>query len=148
MSETVTLDSIPHRPPFRLLDRIVEVNDDRIRATWFVSPDWDILRGHYPDRPVVPGVLLCESCFQAGALLITHRLGAAALSDGIPVLTRIRDARFRRMVQPGETIDIEVVIDDVLDNAYFLTGRVTVGGELSVRVTFGCALIPDQETEA
>ena len=138
MSESLSLTSIPHRPPFLFVDKIVEVTDDRIVTTKYADPAADFFRGHYPDRPVMPGVLVCECCFQAGALLIAHRLGGYDASKGVPVLTRVQDARFKQMVLPEQTLRVEVTLDEELHGAYFLTGRVTVEGRLAVRVSFAC----------
>ena len=143
MTETLSPESIPHRPPFLFVDDIVEVQERRIRTRKLADPEADFFRGHYPGRPVMPGVLLCECCFQAGALLITSRIGQHDASKGVPVLTRISDARFRRMVKPGQILDIEAVLDDELEGAYFMTGRVTVEGEQVLRVGFVCMLAPD-----
>jgi len=142
MTETVALAAIPHRPPFLFVDEVVAVTDRRIVTRTLADPNADFFRGHYPGRPVMPGVLVCECCFQAGALLIAHRLGSNLASLGVPVLTRIQDARFRRMVLPGQTLDVEVTLDDELNGAYFLTGRVTVAGQPAVRVTFACTQAP------
>ena len=136
MTEPLSPTSIPHRPPFLFVDEIVEVNNERIVTTKYADPEADFFRGHYPGRPVMPGVLICECCFQAGALLIAHRLGEFDESKGIPVLTRIQDARFKQIVTPGQTLRIEVTLDEELHGAYFLTGRVTVEEKLAVRVTF------------
>jgi len=138
MSEDLTLESIPHRPPFLFVDEIVEVFDDRIVTTTLVDKEADYFRGHYPGQPVMPGVLLCECCFQAGALLVAHRIGKEAARKGIPVVTRIQDARFKQLVRPGQTLNIEVTLDDVLDDAYFMTARATVEGKPAARVTFAC----------
>ena len=138
MTASAVLTSIPHRPPFLFVDEIVELSEERIVSKKLADPKADFFRGHYPDQPVMPGVLICECCFQAGALLIAHRIGADQAAKGIPVVTRIQDARFRRMVRPGEMLHVEVALDDVLDNAYFMTGRVTVDGKPVVRVTFAC----------
>ncbi len=148
MTETLSPESIPHRPPFLFVDDIVEVQERRIRTRKLADPEADFFRGHYPGRPIMPGVLLCECCFQAGALLITSRIGSHAASKGVPVLTRISDARFRRMVEPGQSLDIEAVLDDELEGAYFMTGRVTVEGELALRVGFVCMLAPDKGSNA
>ena len=145
MSETLTLESIPHRPPFLFVDEIVEVSETRIRTRKYVDPEADFFRGHYPNRPVMPGVLLCECCFQAGALLIVHRVGDYDPAKGVPVLTRIADARFRQIVLPGQTVDVEATLDDELEGAYFMTGRVTVEGKPALRVTFACMLAEDKE---
>ncbi|UCE59284.1 MAG: beta-hydroxyacyl-ACP dehydratase [Phycisphaerales bacterium] len=145
MTDAAILESIPHRPPFLFVDKIVEVSDKRILTRKLADTDADFFRGHYPGRPVMPGVLLCECCFQAGALLIARRIGADAATDGVPVVTRIQDARFRQMVSPGQMLDVEATLDEELDGAYFLTGRITVDGKLALRVSFACMLAKDKE---
>ena len=143
MTEQLSLTSIPHRPPFLFVDRIVEVHERRIVTREYIDPEWDFFRGHYPGQPVMPGVLVCECCFQAGALLIVYAKGADEALKDIPVLTRITDARFKQIVRPGQMLDVEVTLDDELDGAYFLTGRATVEGKLALRVTFACMLAKD-----
>jgi len=137
MGERPSLSDIPHRPPFLFVDEIVEIVDRRIVTRTRVDADADFFRGHYPDRPIMPGVLICECCFQAGALLIAHRLRERQAA-GLPVVTRIQDARFKRIVRPGEVLDVEITLDDELDGAYFLTGRVSADDHLVLRVTFAC----------
>ncbi|MCX7935976.1 MAG: beta-hydroxyacyl-ACP dehydratase, partial [Planctomycetota bacterium] len=92
------------------------------------------------------GVLLCEIIFQAGAALMAHRLGrspgAGNAISGTPVVVRIRDARFKRMVKPGETLEIEAHFEEQVANAYFLHGTAKVEGEVAARVAFTCALVP------
>ncbi len=134
------LSSLPHRPPFLFVDEIVEIAANRIVTHTLANPQADFFRGHYPGHPVMPGVLLCECCFQAGALLIAHRKGAWSWSDGMPVLTRIGEAKFKRMVRPRDLLLAEVSLDDELDRAYVLSGRLTVSGELVLRVGFTCML--------
>ena len=129
---------IPHRPPFLFVDEIVESSESRIVTRLRANPEADFFRGHYPGQPVMPGVLVCECCFQAGAILIAQRLGTLDAQRGVPVVTRIQDARFKHMVRPGDVLSVEVTLDDVLDTAYFLTGRVSVDGKLALRVTFAC----------
>ena len=145
MTAAVTLTSIPHRPPFLFVDEIVEISQERILTRKLADPEADFFRGHYPGQPVMPGVLLCECCFQAGALLIAHRIGADEAGKGIPVVTRIKDARFKRIVRPGEMLSVEVTLDDTVANAYFLTGRVTVEEQAAVRVTFACMQTPGED---
>jgi 3-hydroxyacyl-[acyl-carrier-protein] dehydratase len=129
---------IPHRPPFLWLDEIVERSDRRIHARKLVPADLDVFLGHYPAFPVLPGVLLCEAAFQAGAVLIATLAEAAA--GRIPVVTRLNNVQFRRIVRPGETLDIEVELTETLANAWFLTGKVSVGGKVATRLEFACAL--------
>lgn len=145
MSETViSIESIPHRAPFVFVDRIVEVSDRRITTQKLADPGADFFRGHYPNKPIMPGVLLCEACFQAGALLVAHRIGPYQAEGGAPVVTRISDARFKRMVVPGDLLDVEVTLDEELDGAYFMTGRVQVRGQLAVRLGFACMWAHDK----
>ncbi len=148
MTDGLNIRAIPHRPPFLFVDEIVEVDERRILTRKLVDPESEFFRGHYPDQPVMPGVLLCESCFQAGALLVAHRIGSYDAPKGVPVLTRINDARFKWMVLPGETLNVEVTLDDELDGAYFMIGRVTVNGQRVLRVTFACTLRPPRGAAA
>jgi 3-hydroxyacyl-[acyl-carrier-protein] dehydratase len=127
---------IPHRPPFLWLDEIVEVGENRIHARKHLDPSLPVFQGHYPDFPVLPGVLQCEACFQAAAVLIAK---SHPVQPGeVPVVTRQNNTRFRRLVRPGETLDIEVSITEKLANAFFLTGKVSVDGQTSVRLDFAC----------
>lgn len=131
---------IPHRPPFLWLDRVVELTDQLIRAEKFLDPELDIFQGHYPDYPLMPGVLLCEAVFQAGALLIAEHVTDTGLTPGVPVLARIQGARFKREVRPGQSIDIEAKIKEKMGTAWFLRGSVRVGEKVAVRVDFSCML--------
>lgn len=139
MSASIAVDSIPHRPPFLFVDSVLQISNDRIVTEKRIDPEAEFFRGHYPGNPIMPGVLLCECCFQAGALLMAHRQDAAD-GKGVPVLTRIKDAKFKRIVRPGDTVRIETMLDDELGGAYFMTARASVKGSLAVRVEFACML--------
>ena len=104
------LDTIPHRPPFLFLDRIDEVRADGATCTRTFRADEPFYSGHYPGNPITPGVLLCESVFQAGAVFLTKKLQSeGGAPDGkTPVLCRIEEAKFKGMVKPGDTVSIEV----------------------------------------
>lgn len=128
---------IPHRNPFLWLDVVTEISDTRVVARKHLSEDLPIFEGHYPDFPVFPGVLQCEACFQAGAILIS-RIGTIAEGE-IPVVTRQNNTQFRRMIRPGETYQVEVELTERLSNAYYLKGKVTVEGKVSARLEFTCA---------
>lgn len=136
---------IPHRPPFLWVDNVVSIDDTKIHARKYLDPTLDVFSGHYPHFPVLPGVLQCEAAMQAGALLIARLRKAvdAVTTDGsdgmVPVATRMNNIKFRRLVRPGETLDIEVELTERLSNAYFLTAKVSVGGEVSTRLEFACA---------
>lgn len=131
--------AIPHREPFLFVDEILEESADLLRTRWTVPPSADFLRGHYPGKPLVPGVLLCESAFQAGAILCARDTEAAG-PDVVPVLTRIGEARFKRMVGPGETVECEVRLDQRIGPARYMTARLSVGGKAVLRVEFTVAV--------
>ena len=133
---------IPHRDPFLCIDEVLEVTDSRIAARKFVDPALDLFRGHYPGTPLLPGVLLCEAAMQAGALLIA-RLPAGALPAGhVPVATRINNVKFRQMVRPGDTLEIEVELTEKLGAAFFMTSRLKVAGKLAAHLDFACTAAP------
>ena len=136
MSRQEILDAIPHREPFLLVDEILERSDSRIVCTKQFTGEEDFFAGHYPDYPLVPGVLLCEAAMQAGAILLSRHF--AEVEHKVPVATRINDVRLKRMVRPGETIRIEVELAERLADAFFLKAKVTVDGKVAVRFEFAC----------
>ena len=101
---------IPHRDPFLWLDEVTERTDSRIVARKLLSPDLPVFQGHYPKFPVFPGVLQCEACFQAGAVLIAGIVPTG--TNEVPVVTRLNNVQFRRMIRPGETIQLEVELTE------------------------------------
>ncbi len=127
---------IPHRAPFLWLDEIVSLSETAIQARKFIDPELPVFQGHYPDFPVLPGVLICEACFQAGAVLIAK---SHAVEKGqVPVVTRQNNTQFRRLVRPGDTLTIDVTLTEKLANAFFLKGTVSVEGKTAVRLEFAC----------
>lgn len=132
--------AIPHRDPFLLLDEIVAWEPQRIVCRKTFSPEFDVYRGHYPQFPITPGVLLCEAGMQAGAVLLSKIVEPG--KKGVPVATRLNDVRFKRMVRPGETIEIEVDLVERLADAYFLKAKVACGGQVAARFEFAVTLAP------
>lgn len=142
-TETFITERIPHRPPFLWLDRVLEISEDTIVAEKTIPKDLDIFKGHYPDYPLMPGVLLCESVFQAGALLVGEVQSKNLKGNthqGMPVLTRISGAKFKREVRPGDTIEIRVALQEKVGPAWFMKGSVRVQDKIAVQVEFACAL--------
>lgn len=141
---------IPHRPPFLWVDQVVSCDGGTLIAEKKIPADLDIFQGHYPDYPILPGVILCEAVFQAGALLIAELLRQdngenPSSTQGVPVLTRINGAKFKREVKPGETITLEVKLKEQIGVAWFLQGRVLVHDKTAVKVDFACALSKPHE---
>jgi 3-hydroxyacyl-[acyl-carrier-protein] dehydratase len=131
--------AIPHRPPFLLLDEIVELGGERVVCRKTFAADEAFYAGHYPGFPITPGVLLCEAAMQAGAVLLSQYV-EPGLTGAVPVATRMNDVRFKRMVRPGETIEIEVELTDRLASAFFLKAKVHCQEQLAVRFEFACTL--------
>lgn len=130
---------IPHRPPFLWVDRIVSIDHDQIVAEKDLAADLELYQGHYPQHPITPGVILCEAVFQAGAILIAHLLAAEGLAvSGVPVLTRIYSAKFKRQVPPGATITLEARLQEKVGPAWMMKGKVKIEGKTAVSVEFGC----------
>lgn len=138
MSLDAIYAAIPHRPPFLLVDEILQQDEARIVCRKRFSGEEFFFAGHYPDFPLVPGVLLCEAAMQAGAILLSRHLPAAGRA--VPVATRMGDVRFKRMVRPGETIDLEVDLTERLADAFFLKAKVSCAGKVAVRFEFACTL--------
>jgi 3-hydroxyacyl-[acyl-carrier-protein] dehydratase len=143
--------AIPHRPPFLLVDEIVsQTGDSIVCRKHFTGDEW-FFAGHYPDEPIVPGVLLCEAALQAGAVLLgksqqsVDNGSAAEHSRNMPVVTRMNDVRFKHIVRPGDTIEIEVQVRERVGEAYFFEAKVSCAGKLAVRLEFACMQVAKSE---
>ncbi len=134
---------LPHRPPFLFVDRIVEEGQGWITTEWHVPLDLPAFTGHYPGNPVLPGVLIAEHCFQSAALLIYSTGDGSAHTAGVPVLTKIEDARFRNMVQPDTLLSTRVQLDERLANACYMSAVVRAGEFTVARLKFVLALVPE-----
>jgi 3-hydroxyacyl-[acyl-carrier-protein] dehydratase len=117
---------IPHRPPFLFVDEIISRDASTLvaRKTW--RADEDFYRGHYPGAPITPGVLLCEAVFQAAAcyMALKAREAGGAPGQGVPLIAKISDVRFRQPVYPGDTTLLEVKEKDALGGFTMLGGAI------------------------
>ncbi len=123
------MDILPHRYPFLLIDRVLELQPgQRAVATKNVTINEPFFGGHFPGQPVMPGVLIIEALAQTGAcalLSLEENRGRIAFFGGI------RKARFRRKVVPGDVLRLEVDIKNSRDNIGMGTGKAYVGDELA-----------------
>lgn len=138
MSQSQILAAIPHRPPMLLVDEIVRCADQSIHCRKTFRPDEYFLQGHYPENPIVPGVILCECGMQTGAVLLAQLVDTP--ENRVPVATRIQDVKFKQVVRPNDTIDIEVELIERLADAFFLKAKVSCEGKVAARFGFACTL--------
>jgi 3-hydroxyacyl-[acyl-carrier-protein] dehydratase len=132
MSRDQILAAIPHRPPMLLVDEVVEWTDERIVCQKAFRPDEWFFQGHYPDYPLVPGVILCEAAMQAGAVLLSKHV----TGEGVPVAGRLKDVKFKRMVRPGDTVLLDVTLDERMGDAFFLSAKVTLESKPAATLSF------------
>lgn len=132
---------IPHREPFLFVDRVVDMSADAIATEWDVPADLFAFRGHYPGRPLLPGVLTSEFAFQSAAILLVSSSASPRASGAVPALTKIEDARFKRAVLPGETLCASVEVVERLGPACFMKASITCGGATVLKVRFTVALV-------
>jgi 3-hydroxyacyl-[acyl-carrier-protein] dehydratase len=132
---------LPHRYPFLLIDRVIEMERKvRIVAIKNVTANEPHFVGHFPDYPIMPGVLTIEAMAQAGgALLLTE---IPDREDKLMVFTGIEEARFRRPVLPGDQLRIEVTVLNWRSRAVKMRGECTVDGKLVCDATITCQLVP------
>ena len=128
---------IPQREPFLFLDTIDEINEKKIQATYQVTGQEFFSQGHFPENPIVPGVILQEACFQAGAALMSQIGGY----EGLGVVSRVQDVKFKKLVVPKDILNIEVELNEVLSNAFFMIGKISIDKKVVMQVKFTGALI-------
>jgi len=136
------LDSIPHRPPFLFVDEVLSSSEVGLTARRQWRTEETFYEGHYPGNPITPGVLLCESVFQTAAVFLAKKY-ADEMAGRTPVLSRIQEAKFKRMVKPGDTCDIEVTFKEAARGFYFMRGRVLKEGKACLIIDFVLAMVAE-----
>ena len=135
------LRKLPHRYPFLLVDRVLELEKGvRIKALKNVSINEPFFPGHFPARPVMPGVLMLEALAQAAALLSFESLDEDPDEDTVVYFAGIDNARFKRPVGPGDQLILEASIDRHKSGIYRYKTRATVDGLLVVEADLMCTM--------
>jgi 3-hydroxyacyl-[acyl-carrier-protein] dehydratase len=140
---------LPHRYPFLLVDRVIEVSEDGTRGVAIknVSANEPFFQGHFPDYPIMPGVLIVEALAQAGGATL---LGRVEREGKLAMLAGIDGFRFRRPVVPGDQLRLEVTLEKVRGPIGRIRGRATVEGQLVAEgeITFAIADKPSPPATA
>jgi 3-hydroxyacyl-[acyl-carrier-protein] dehydratase len=135
------LKKLPHRYPILLVDRVIELEPDkRIVALKNVTINEPYFAGHFPHRPVMPGVLMLEALAQAAALLSFQSRGSDPGDDSVVYFVGIDGARFKRPVEPGDQLLLEAAIERVKSGIYKYKTRASVGGETAVEAELMCTM--------
>ncbi len=132
---------LPHRYPFLLVDRVLEVDETSIKAYKNVTANEEFFNGHFPGQPIMPGVLQVEALAQAGAImLMTQQVDDPQKT--LMVFTGINKCKFRKQVVPGDQLMLEVELGSKKRNFVTMKGIATVDGKVACELEASAALVP------
>jgi 3-hydroxyacyl-[acyl-carrier-protein] dehydratase len=135
------LKRLPHRYPFLLVDRVLELDKNvRIKALKNVTMNEPFFAGHFPARPVMPGVLMLEALAQTAALLSFESMDVEPGDDTVVYFVGIDGARFKRPVEPGDQLILEASIERAKAGIYKYKTRASVGSETAVEAELMCTM--------
>ena len=135
---------LPHREPFLLIDEVVELEPgERVVARKRVRPDEWYLAGHFPGRPVMPGVLIVEAMAQTGAVLMSKSLDVDTAGKTI-FFVSLDNCRFRTPVRPGDVIHMHVEVLRARGDLFKFRGRALVGDKIAAEAEFAAMLVETQ----
>jgi len=137
------MEMIPHRYPFLMIDRLIDVvANERATGIKNVSINEPYFQGHFPARPVMPGVLIIEAMAQTAAVLVVHTLGPQAEGKLVYFMS-VDNARFRRPVVPGQCLHVRVAKQRHRGNVWKFEGRAEVRGHLMAEAVFAAMILSD-----
>ena len=137
------MEMIPHRHPFLMIDKVVDmVANERATGVKNVSINEGYFQGHFPARPVMPGVLIIEAMAQTAAVLVVHTLGPEAEGKLVYFMS-VDNARFRRPVFPGDRLDVYVAKQRNRGNVWRFEGQAKVGDNLMAEAVFAAMILND-----
>jgi len=135
------MEMIPHRHPFLMIDKVVDmVANERATGIKNVSINEGFFQGHFPARPVMPGVLIIEAMAQTAAVLVVHTLGPEAEGKLVYFMS-VDNARFRRPVFPGDRLDVYVAKQRNRGNVWKFEGQAKVGDNLMAEAVFAAMIL-------
>ena len=136
---------LPHRYPFLLVDRIIEIDEERIVGIKNVTRNEPFFAGHFPDFPVMPGVLIVEAMAQTAGVLVLKNIPER--ESKLVLLVAIENARFRRPVVPGDTLRLEMSVLKRKASVAKMAGRATVDGQVVAEAEVMCKLADKEESQ-
>lgn len=133
---------IPHRYPFLLVDRVTEMAEDgtSIKGYKNVSANEEFFNGHFPGSPIMPGVLQLEALAQLGCIMLM-KTKVEDPSKNLIVFTGINNAKFKRMVVPGDKLELEVELGQMRRNFVTMIAKATVDGQLACQMEASAAIV-------
>ena len=143
---TRIMELLPHRYPMLMIDRLEDI-DEGVSATGIknVTINEPFFQGHFPGRPIMPGVLIVEAMAQTAGALVQHSLTTTAEGKFVLFMT-IKEARFRRIVQPGDTLRIPVKVIRSRPPVWRFEGKAFVGSDLVAEAEYSAMIRPATST--
>ena len=135
---------LPHRYPFLLVDRVLELEEKRILAYKNVTANEDFFNGHFPGKPLMPGVLQVEALAQTGCIMLTE-MHIEDPENNLIVFTNINKAKFRKSVVPGDRLMMEVFLTNRRRNFTTMEGTASVDGDVVCELEATSAIVPKED---
>lgn len=135
---------IPHRYPFLLVDRVLEIEEERIVSIKNVTVNEEFFNGHFPGAPMMPGVLQVEAMAQSACIMLM-KMHVDDTAKNLVVFTGIKNAKFRKSVVPGDQLKMEVKLVNHRRNFVTMEGKATVNGDVACELEASAAIVPREE---
>lgn len=136
------LKRLPQKDPFLFVDEMIDREEKRIITQYQVTGEESFFQGHFPGNPIMPGVILQEAAFQSGALLMSFISEEEKREEGLGVVSRVGDVKFKNFVRPGDLLEMEITLDESLNNAFYMSGKTRVKGKVVMAIKFTGTLVP------